>query len=104
MRFTLATLIWCALLVAPATAAEDCGVARPSETGAWRGELVARTAISAQPGGKTRAWLSPARVGAVLVLGAASDRGGRCWLLVRLPTRPNVAKAWVAADRVVLSE
>jgi hypothetical protein len=39
---------------------------------------------------------------ALLVLRAARDRNGRCWLLVRLPSRPNNARGWVRADRVAL--
>ena len=37
----------------------------------------------------------------LLVLRAARDRRGRCWLRVWLPARPNHAAAWVNANRVV---
>jgi lipoprotein-anchoring transpeptidase ErfK/SrfK len=36
------------------------------------------------------------------VLRAARDRAGRCWLRVRLPSRPNAAAAWVNAGLVGL--
>jgi hypothetical protein len=103
MRLGLAAVVWFALLVAPASAWAACDATRPSPTHAWRAELPARTAVSERPAGKPRAWLSPARVGALLVL-AARERGGRCWLQVRLPKRPNVAKGWIDADRVVTSQ
>jgi hypothetical protein len=104
MRWPVALLVFGVSLLAPAGASAACGVARPSESGAWRGELLARTAVSARPGGTVRRWLSPAGVGALLVLAGARDRDGRCWLQVRLPTRPNSAKGWVDAGRVAVSE
>jgi hypothetical protein len=104
MRLTVTALVLCAFLVVPAHAPASCSVARPSETQASRAELLARTAVSARPGGKTRQWLSPSRVGALLVLASAQDRNGRCWLQVRLPSRPNLAKGWIAADAVAVSE
>ena len=44
----------------------------------------------------------PGDAPSLLVLRAARDRKGRCWLKVRLPSRPNVAAGWVNADRVAL--
>lgn len=102
MRLLLTALI--ALLLAPASATAACDVTKPSPTRAMRAELLARTPVSAQPGGAMRSSLSPSRVGALLVLAGARDRAGRCWLQVRLPGRPNVAKGWVRADRVAVSE
>jgi lipoprotein-anchoring transpeptidase ErfK/SrfK len=46
--------------------------------------------------------VGPEDASALLVMRAVSDRHGRCWLLVRLPWRPNNARGWVRADRVVL--
>ena len=66
-------------------------------------ELIGRTGVSAKPGGATRGRVSPTQVSALRVLTARTDRDGQCWLQVRLPTRPNVAKGWVAADRVQLT-
>src|SRR5690349_7638124 len=102
MRLVLATLV--AVLVAPASASAACGVARPQDARAWRAEVLARTPVSAKPGGATHGAVSPARVGALLVLAGARDRAGRCWLQVRLPARPNTAKGWIRADRVATTE
>lgn len=95
-RLALATLVAWGLVVAPAF---GCGAGRPSDAQAWRGELLGRTAVSSAPGGKARRWVTPAHAGALLVL-AARSREGRCWLQVRLPSRPNLAKGWVDAERV----
>ena len=91
-------LVACFVVTAPPADAA-CGVARPSATRTWRGELLGRTAVSARPGGAARHWVTPSQAGALLVL-AAQSRSGRCWLQVRLPSRPNVAKGWVDAERV----
>jgi lipoprotein-anchoring transpeptidase ErfK/SrfK len=98
-RLVLATLVAWALVAAPAHA---CEAARPSQTQAWRAELLGRTPVSAAPGGKTRHWARPSQAGALLVL-AARTRDGRCWLQVRLPSRPNLAKGWVDSERVGVS-
>ncbi|HEY6886818.1 MAG TPA: L,D-transpeptidase [Solirubrobacter sp.] len=100
-RLVIATLVAFALAPAPASAA--CDAARPSDRQAWRGELIARTGVSAKPGGATRRWVSPSDASALLVLAARTDREGRCWLQVRLPTRPNVAEGWVDAGLVQLA-
>jgi hypothetical protein len=100
-RLTAATLVSFVLLAAPASAA--CDAARPSDRQAWRAELIGRTGMSAKPGGATRRWVSPAHAGALLVLAARTDRDERCWLQVRLPTRPNHATGWVDARRVQLA-
>jgi len=34
---------------------------------------------------------------------ATRARDGRCWLQVRLPSRPNLAKGWVDAERLELA-
>ena len=100
-RLAIATLGAFALVAAPASAA--CDVARPSDRQAWRGELIGRTGVSAKPGGATRHWVSPSHAGALLVLAARTDRDRRCWLQVRLPSRPNAAKGWLDARRVQLA-
>jgi hypothetical protein len=102
-RLVVAALVGCALVAAPASASAACGIERPSAKLAWRSELLGRTAVSSRPGGAGRGWVTPAQVGALLVLATGRDRDGRCWLQVRLPTRPNVAKGWVAAARVAAS-
>lgn len=39
----------------------------------------------------------------LMVTGRYVDRGGRKWVRVQLPIRPNQASGWVRADRVALS-
>jgi len=96
VRLVIATLAAWGLVVAPAQA---CGADRPSDKQAWRVELLGRTGVSAAPGGAVRRSITPAQAGALLVLSTRS-RGGACWLQVRLPSRPNLAKGWVDAERV----
>jgi lipoprotein-anchoring transpeptidase ErfK/SrfK len=101
------------LAAPPALAAPNCGaewasaasVGRPSARLAWRAELLARTPLwSSGPHGhrKSRGSIVPRDAPWLLVLRAAPDRMGRCWLQVRLPSRPNDAAAWLNADRVLL--
>ena len=101
------------LLAAPAVpAAPKCGtgratataVGKPAATAAWRAELIARTRVwrsVPKQGDKSRGAVGPLDAAALLVLRAARDSEGRCWLRVRLPSRPNNATAWVRADRVL---
>ena len=103
------------LLIAapPAQAAPDCEtgratatkVGKPAAARAWRAELIARTRFwrsVPKPGARHRGVVGPREASALLILRAARDRDGRCWLLVRLPSRPNNARGWVRADRVEL--
>jgi hypothetical protein len=99
-RLAIVVLVVCGLTAAPARATATCGADRPSQRQAFRGELLGSTGVSRAPGGKTRSWVSPAQASALLVLATRRDRNGRCWLQVRLPSRPNAAKGWVAAERV----
>jgi hypothetical protein len=78
-------------------------VGRPAGDAAWRAELIARTRTwRSLPGrgDEPVGSVGPREASALLVLRAARDREGRCWLRVRLPSRPNDATAWVRADRV----
>jgi L,D-transpeptidase catalytic domain len=106
----VATLL---LAAPPAPAAPKCGteratatdVGKPAATAAWRAELIARTRLwrfVPKQGDKSHGAVGPRDAAALLVLRAARDSEGRCWLRVRLPSRPNNATAWVRADRVVL--
>lgn len=116
-RDRLAALGACAaalLVAAPsALAAPDCRsgrasvskVGKPTPVIAWRAELGARTPLyRSVPGRRGRSVDSivPRKAAALLVLRAARDRKGRCWLRVRLPSRPNAAAAWLGANRVTL--
>jgi L,D-transpeptidase catalytic domain len=98
---------------APANAAPECGEGRatatslgkPSKAVAWRAELTTGTRTwrsVPKQGDKNLGVVGPEDAAALLVMRAASDRDGRCWLLVRLPSRPNNARGWVRADRVEL--
>jgi hypothetical protein len=98
---------------APARAAPpECGakwasaaaVGRPSAHLAWRAQLLGRTPLWSGPerGHRSRGTVTPSQAPWLLVLRAAPDRMGRCWLQVRLPTRPNTAAAWIVADRTRL--
>jgi L,D-transpeptidase catalytic domain len=96
-----------------ALAAPDCGygpasaskVGRPAAAAAWRAGLVARTKLwrsVPKRGIRSRDSIVPHEASWLLVLRTAIDSRGRCWLRVRLPSRPNDAAAWVHADSVVL--
>ena len=106
----MATLL---LAPPPTPAAPKCGpgratataVGKPAATAAWRAELISGTRTwrsVPKPGAKSRRVVGPEDASALLVMRAARDGEGRCWLLVRLPSRPNNARAWVRADRVQL--
>ena len=94
-------------------AAPDCGagrataahVGKPTAAIAWRARLVDRTrywrSVPARRG-KAQGSVIPREAPWVLVLRAARDGKGRCWLRVRLPSRPNHAAAWVKANHVQL--
>jgi hypothetical protein len=72
---------------------------------AWRAKLVDRTPLWSSASPKThrsRGSIEPGEASWLLVLGAARDGLERCWLRVRLPSRPNDAAAWLKADRVRL--
>jgi L,D-transpeptidase catalytic domain len=102
-----------AVAASPALATPECGaerataatVGKPAAGIAWRARLLARTPVwrsVPKPGAKRRGSIMPDRVSGLLVLRATRDDRGRCWLRVRLPSRPNDAAAWIDADRVVL--
>ena len=102
-----------ALAAEPALAAPECGtrwasatgVGRPAADVAWRAEIIARTPLwrsAPKRGVRWRGSIAPHQASWLLVLRAERDGKGRCWLQVRLPSRPNRAAAWVNADRVTL--
>jgi lipoprotein-anchoring transpeptidase ErfK/SrfK len=85
--------------------ASAASVGRPAAEVAWRAGLLARTPLwSSGPNRKhkRRGSVAPDQAPWLLVLRAAPDRLGRCWLQVRLPTRPNKAAGWLTAARVQL--
>ena len=108
-RASLIAAAGAALASAPATATTTCGgrasaarVGRPEPWRAWRGELSASTPVYARLGGSPTGSVTPADASAVLVL-AARERTGRCWVRVRLPSRPNSESGWVNGERLELS-
>src|SRR4051794_28785945 len=107
-RAVLLAVTASALTSAPARAL-DCGgtagparVGRPAPWRAWQAQLDAPSPVYARPGAKQTGRVGPAAADALLVL-AARERGGRCWVRVRLPSRPNTAEGWVNAERVQLA-
>jgi hypothetical protein len=101
------------LAAQPALAAPKCGkgrataarVGKPTAAAAWRAGVVTYTRLwrsVPRRGGKSSGSIAPRDASWLLVLRAAPDRRGRCWVRVRLPSRPNDAAAWVRADRVLL--
>jgi L,D-transpeptidase catalytic domain len=106
----------CAVLAVaapPALAAPECGaekataavVGKPAGGIAWRARLIARTPLwRAVPkrGDRSRGAIMPRQASWLLVLRATRDHRGRCWLRVRLPSRPNDAAAWIDAHRIEL--
>jgi hypothetical protein len=109
----LSAVLAATLLAAPpAMAVRDCGgrataarVGKPAAATAWRALLITRTRVwrsVPKRGDRSLGKVGPQDAEALLVMRAARDRDGQCWLLVRLPSRPNNARGWVRADRVVL--
>jgi hypothetical protein len=104
------------LLAAPAVAstAPSCGGRSPAPEGsigppggrlAWRAGLLEPTAVYRGipgAGGRRRGSIGPGAATWLLVLRAASNSRGRCWLKVRLPERPNDSAGWIDASRVLL--
>jgi lipoprotein-anchoring transpeptidase ErfK/SrfK len=99
----------------PAAPAPTCGtgtgaatetvVGRPTSKLAWRAKLfepaetygrlsLAGTSRGGFPTRPSPSWL--------LVLAAARDHGGRCWVQVRLPERPNDAAGWIDTQPLLL--
>lgn len=79
-------------------------VGPPRATLAWRAAPVRRTSFyrgTPGAGGSRIGTIDPSRVEWLLVL-AAREHDGRCWLKLRLPDRPNRAAGWVAADRLLI--
>lgn len=97
-----------AVAAAPAcgtSTASVVAVGEPAAGIAWRARLIARTPVwrsVRSRGDASQEAITPREASWLLVLRAARDPGGRCWLRVRLPSRPNDAAAWLDADRVEL--
>jgi hypothetical protein len=82
-------------------------VGGPGATVSWRAGIEARTAVFDRLSGERRrpsSWLTRAAAPSLLVLETPRVFGGRCWLRVRLPWRPNDAAGWVGADAVLVAQ
>ena len=85
--------------------ATDSIVGRPTTRVAWRAQLLGSTAVYrgvSRPGTRPANSVGPRQASWLLVLDAAGTRRGRCWVQVRLPSRPNDASGWVRANQVIL--
>jgi hypothetical protein len=83
----------------------DAIVGAPTARLAWRAGLLAPTAVYRglpRAGAPRIGAVAPRHAPWLLVLRAAHDRDGHCWLKVRLPTRPNRAAGWLDARQVTL--
>jgi hypothetical protein len=89
----------------PGGAATASLVGAPAARVSWRAELLDQTGVYPAPraGTSARGSVSPRQASWLLVLGAAGTSDGRCWVRVRLPTRPNAASGWLRAEQVRLS-
>jgi hypothetical protein len=88
-----------------ASALASTNVHGPTNAVSWRAGIEGRTAVYDRLPGRSRhvsRWLSPAQALAVLVIGRPRESAGLCWLLVRLPWRPNDAAGWVNRAAVQL--
>jgi hypothetical protein len=83
--------------------ASEALVGQPTSTVSWRAELLRQTGFYAIPriGTRRRGSVAPSQAAWLLVLDAA-DRGGHCWVKVRLPTRPNGGDGWIDGENLVL--
>jgi lipoprotein-anchoring transpeptidase ErfK/SrfK len=86
-------------------AATTTTVGRPTNKLAWRAKLFepaeayGRLSQAGTPRGGFPTQSSPSWL---LVLAAARDHKGRCWVQVRLPERPNNAAAWIDTAPLLL--
>src|SRR5262249_20273126 len=89
--------------------ATESAAARPPAALAWRAGVQTRVPLYRRfPGDRraraaTHAAIGPQDAPWLLVLQAKRDGKARCWVRVRLPSRPNDASAWMNAQRVTLS-
>jgi hypothetical protein len=84
--------------------ASEALVGQPTSTVSWRAELLRQTGFYAtipRIDTRRRGWVAPSQVAWLLVLDAA-DRGGHCWVKVRLPTRPNGGAGWIDGESLRL--
>lgn len=82
----------------------EAGVGGPTSRLAWRARLLGRTEVFhgiPGAGGERFGEVEPREAPWLLVL-RVTRHEGRCWVKVRLPTRPNDATGWIDAGRLRL--
>ena len=72
----------------------------PTRATAWQARAFVQTIGSHSPDGPTAGALLDGRW--MLVLGAAHDAKGSCWVRLLLPSRPNNSSVWAPMDRLQL--
>jgi lipoprotein-anchoring transpeptidase ErfK/SrfK len=80
-------------------------VAGPTKSVAWKVGLESRIGVFDHTPGKSlhpSTWVAPTDAPWLLVLARPRDSDNRCWVLVRLPWRPNSAAGWINANLVVV--
>ena len=80
-------------------------IGQPTNELAWRAKLLAPAEAYgrlSQAGAPRHGFPAQPSPSSLLVLAAARDRQGRCWVQVRLPERPNDAAAWIDAAPLLL--
>jgi len=82
-------------------------VAGPTNTVAWKVGLESRIGVFDRVPGKTlhpSTYVAPKDAPWLLVLARPRAGDDRCWVLVRLPWRPNTATGWINANLVVVEK
>src|SRR5216683_2961113 len=85
---------------APRAPATTLLAGAPTRATAWQARAFVETTASRSPGGPLAGVRLDGRW--LLVLGAARDTDGNCWVRVLLPSRPNDSTAWAPGDRLQL--
>jgi len=103
-----------AFLVGNAQAASVCSqvlggasVSAPGYAAAWRAGIEGRTKVFARLPSKRLSrsrWLTSTDARSLLILARPRAADGRCWVLVRLPWRPNNAAGWLNANDVFIEK
>jgi hypothetical protein len=80
-------------------------VSAPGHAASWRAGIEGRTAVFDRLPSKSprpSRWLAATDAPSLLILARPRVADGRCWVLVRLPWRPNNAAGWLNANDVVI--
>jgi lipoprotein-anchoring transpeptidase ErfK/SrfK len=85
-------------------AATETTIGRSTNKIAWRAKLLepAEAYSKLSQSGSRRGLSTQTSSTWLLVLAAARDRKGRCWVQVRLPRRPNNAAGWIDTKPLLL--